>query len=270
MIKLLPDLVINQISAGEVIERPASALKEILENSIDAGASEIKVQLVEGGIKLIRVADNGNGISMDDLPLALTPHATSKIKTLEDLQKVSSLGFRGEALASIASVSHLVLASRKLEEKHAWQIHAKGGRLSQPEPASLVAGVTVEVHDLYFNTPARRKFLKTEATEFSHCEETFKRIALSCPNISFTLQHNEKTRCHLRSADLSQRITQLLGNDFEQASVPLNEQAADIHLYGSIALPTYSKSSRNAQYFFINGRFVRDKLIAHALSGSLS
>lgn len=265
MIKLLPDLVINQISAGEVIERPASALKEILENSIDAGASEIKVQLVEGGIKLIRVADNGNGISMDDLPLALTPHATSKIKTLEDLQKVSSLGFRGEALASIASVSHLVLASRKLEEKHAWQIHAKGGRLSQPEPASLVAGVTVEVHDLYFNTPARRKFLKTEATEFSHCEETFKRIALSCPNISFTLQHNEKTRCHLRSADLSQRITQLLGNDFEQASVPLNEQAADIHLYGSIALPTYSKSSRNAQYFFINGRFVRDKLIAHAL-----
>jgi DNA mismatch repair protein MutL len=265
VIKLLPDLVINQISAGEVIERPASALKEILENSIDAGASEIKVQLVEGGIKLIRVADNGNGISMDDLPLALTPHATSKIKTLEDLQKVSSLGFRGEALASIASVSHLVLASRKLEEKHAWQIHAKGGRLSQPEPASLVAGVTVEVHDLYFNTPARRKFLKTEATEFSHCEETFKRIALSCPNISFTLQHNEKTRCHLRSADLSQRITQLLGNDFEQASVPLNEQAADIHLYGSIALPTYSKSSRNAQYFFINGRFVRDKLIAHAL-----
>jgi len=265
VIKLLPDLIINQISAGEVIERPASALKEILENSVDAGALEVKVQLEEGGIKLIRVADNGDGISMNDLPLALTPHATSKIKTLEDLQKVSSLGFRGEALASIASVSHLVLASRKSEEKHAWQIQAKGGRLSRPEPSSLAAGVTVEVHDLYFNTPARRKFLKTEATEFSHCEETFKRIALSSPNISFTLQHNGKTRSHLRSSDLTQRITQLLGREFEQASLLINEQAADLHLYGSVALPTYSKSSRNAQYFFINGRFVRDKLIAHAL-----
>ncbi len=265
MIKLLPELIINQISAGEVIERPASALKEILENSVDAGALEVKVQLEEGGIKLIRVADNGDGIAMNDLPLALTPHATSKIKALEDLQKISSLGFRGEALASIASVSRLILASRKLEEKHAWQIQAKGSRLSQPEPASLVAGVTVEVHDLYFNTPARRKFLKTEATEYSHCEETFKRIALSSPNISFTLQHNGKTRSHLRSSDLTQRITQLLGSEFEQASLLINEHAADLHLYGSVALPTYSKSSRNAQYFFINGRFVRDKLIAHAL-----
>jgi len=265
VIKLLPDLIINQISAGEVIERPASALKEILENSVDAGALEIKVQLEEGGVKLIRVADNGDGILMNDLALALTPHATSKIRTLEDLQKISSLGFRGEALASIASVSNLVLASRKLEEKHAWKIKAKEGRLSRPEPSSLVAGVTVEVHDLYFNTPARRKFLKTEATEFSHCEETFKRIALSSPNISFTLQHNGKTRSHLRSSDLTQRITQLLGSDFEQASLLISEQAADLHLYGSVALPTYSKSSRNAQYFFINGRFVRDKLIAHAI-----
>ena len=265
MIKLLPDLIINQISAGEVIERPASALKEILENSVDAGALEVKVQLEEGGVKLIRVADNGNGISKNDLPLALTPHATSKIKTLEDLQKIGSLGFRGEALASIASVSNLILASRKLEEKHAWQIQAKAGRLSRPEPSSLVDGVTVEVQDLYFNTPARRKFLKTEATEFSHCEETFKRIALSSPNISFTLQHNGKIRRHLRSSDVTQRITQLLGSDFEQASLLISEQAADLHLYGSVALPTYSKSSRNAQYFFINGRFVRDKLIAHAI-----
>lgn len=265
MIKLLPDLIINQISAGEVIERPASALKEILENSVDAGALEVKVQLEEGGVKLIRVADNGDGISKNDLPLALTPHATSKIKTLEDLQKIGSLGFRGEALASIASVSNLVLASRKLEEKHAWQIQAKGERLSRPEPSSLVAGVTVEVHDLYFNTPARRKFLKTEATEFSHCDETFKRIALSSPNISFTLQHNGKIRRHLRSSDVTQRITQLLGSNFEQASLLISEQAADLHLYGSVALPIYSKSSRNAQYFFINGRFVRDKLIAHAI-----
>ncbi len=265
MINLLPDLVINQIAAGEVVERPASALKEILENSVDAGAVEINIQLAQGGIKLIRVADNGAGISKDDLPLALTPHATSKIHTLEDLQKVASLGFRGEALASIAAVSHLVLASRRLGEKHAWQIRVKGGHLSLPEPTSLVAGVTVEVHDLYFNTPARRKFLKTEATEFAHCEETFRRIALSRADISFTLQHNGKTRIHLRSTDTTQRITEILGKEFRQNSVLLDEQAADLHLYGTTALPTYSKSSRDAQYFFVNGRFVRDKLITHAL-----
>ncbi len=265
MINLLPDLVINQIAAGEVVERPASALKEILENSVDAGAVEINIQLAQGGIKLIRVADNGAGIPKDDLPLALTPHATSKIHTLEDLQKVASLGFRGEALASIAAVSRLVLASRRLGEKHAWQIRVKGGHLSQPEPTSLVAGVTVEVHDLYFNTPARRKFLKTEATEFAHCEETFRRIALSRADISFTLQHNGKTRIHLRSTDTTQRITEILGKEFRQNSVLLDEQAADLHLYGATALPTYSKSSRDAQYFFVNGRFVRDKLITHAL-----
>lgn len=265
MINLLPDLVINQIAAGEVVERPASALKEILENSVDAGAVEINIQLAQGGIKLIRVADNGAGIYKDDLPLALTPHATSKIHTLEDLQKVASLGFRGEALASIAAVSRLVLASRRLGEKHAWQIRVKGGHLSQPEPTSLVAGVTVEVHDLYFNTPARRKFLKTEATEFAHCEETFRRIALSRADISFTLQHNGKTRIHLRSTDTTQRITEILGKEFRQNSVLLDEQAADLHLYGATALPTYSKSSRDAQYFFVNGRFVRDKLITHAL-----
>jgi DNA mismatch repair protein MutL len=265
VINLLPDLVINQIAAGEVVERPASALKEILENSVDAGAGEINIQLTQGGIKLIRVADNGAGISRDDLPLALTPHATSKIHTLEDLQKVASLGFRGEALASIAAVSRLVLASRELGEKHAWQIRVKGGHLSLPEPTSLVAGVTVEVHDLYFNTPARRKFLKTEATEFAHCEETFRRIALSRADISFTLQHNGKIRTHLRSTGTKQRITDILGEEFGQTSVLLDEKAADLHLYGATALPTYSKSSRDAQYFFVNGRFVRDKLITHAL-----
>jgi len=265
VIKLLPDQVINQIAAGEVVERPASALKEILENSVDAGAVEINVQLAQGGIKLIRVADNGAGISKNDLPLALTPHATSKINTLEDLQKVASLGFRGEALASIAAVSRLVLASRRLGEKHAWQMRIKGGHLSQPEPAALAAGVTVEVRDLYFNTPARRKFLRTEATEFAHCEETFRRIALSRADISFTLQHNGKTRIHLRSTDATQRITEILGEEFGQCSVFLDEQAADLHLYGATALPAYSKSSRDAQYFFVNGRFVRDKLITHAL-----
>ena len=265
MINLLPELVINQIAAGEVVERPASALKEILENSLDAGAIEINIQLVQGGIKLIRVADNGTGISKTDLPLALTPHATSKIQTIEDLQKVSSLGFRGEALASIAAVSRLVLASRRSEEKHAWKIRVKDGRITLPEPTSLMSGVTVEVHDLYFNTPARRKFLKTEATEFAHCEETFRRIALSRAEINFTLQHNGKTRTQLRSTDTKQRITDLLGKEFEQASVFLDEKSADLHLYGATGLPTYSKSTKNTQYFFVNGRFVRDKLITHAL-----
>jgi len=164
------------------------------------------------------------------------------------------LGFRGEALASIAAVSRLVLASRRLGEKHAWQMQVKGGHLSQPEPAALAAGVTVEVHDLYFNTPAQRKFLKTEATEFAHCEETFRRIALSRADISFTLQHNGKTRIHLRSTDATQRITEILGEEFGQTSVFLDEQAANLHLYGATALPAYSKSSRDAQYFFVNGR----------------
>lgn len=264
-IKLLPDLLINQIAAGEVVERPASALKEILENSVDAGATDITVQLSEGGIKLIRVADNGAGISGDDLPLALARHATSKINTLEDLQKVASLGFRGEALASIAAVSRLLLASRKAGAKHAWQMRAEGGHLSHPEPAALAAGATVEVHDLYFNTPARRKFLKTEATEFAHCEEAFRRIALSRADIGFTLQHNGKVRSHLRAADAMQRITAILGEEFGQASVLVDEQAADLRLWGAAALPAYSRSSRDAQYFFVNGRFVRDKLIAHAL-----
>ncbi|MEK6708745.1 MAG: DNA mismatch repair endonuclease MutL [Pseudomonadota bacterium] len=264
-IRLLPDLLINQIAAGEVVERPASALKELLENSLDAGAAEITVQLAQGGIKLIRVADDGSGISRDDLPLALARHATSKITTLEDLQRVASLGFRGEALASIAAVSRLMMTSRTAAEKHAWQIQVEGNRYSQPEPAALAAGTVVEVHDLYFNTPARRKFLKTEATEFAHCEEIFLRLALSRAAIGFTLQHNGKVRHHLRPANAKQRIAAILGQEFVQTAVFIDEQAADLRLWGAAALPAYSRSSRDAQYFFVNGRFVRDKLIAHAL-----
>ncbi|ARO88480.1 DNA mismatch repair protein MutL [Nitrosospira lacus] len=264
-IKLLPDLLISQISAGEVIGRPASALKELLENSVDAAATEITVQLFQGGIKLIRVADNGTGISRDDLPLALARHATSKINTLEDLQKIASLGFRGEALASIAAVSRLTLTSRGREEKHAWQIQTKDRHLSPPEPAALASGTTVEIHDLYFNIPARRKFLKTEATEYAHCDEIFKWIALSRADIGFTLQHNGTLRRHLRPADPRLRIAAILGDEFAQASVFVDERAADLRLWGASALPNYSRSSRNNQYFFVNGRFVRDKLIAHAL-----
>jgi DNA mismatch repair protein MutL len=264
-IKPLPELLINQIAAGEVVERPASALKEVMENSVDAGASRIMVQLVQGGSKLIRVADNGAGISSDDLPLALARHATSKINTLEDLQKIASLGFRGEALASIASVSRLSMASRKAEDKHAWQVRVEDGHILQPEPTALAAGTTVEVHDLYFNVPARRKFLKTEATEFGHCDEAFRRIALSRPDIEFSLQHNGKERSHLRSSDMARRIASVLGEEFSQAAALVEEQAADIRLHGMVALPAYSRSTRDAQYFFINGRFVRDKLITHAL-----
>lgn len=264
-IRLLPDLLINQIAAGEVVERPASALKELLENSLDAGASEITVHLAQGGIKLIRVADDGSGISRSDLPLALARHATSKITTLEDLQKVASLGFRGEALASIAAVSRLLLTSRTAVEKHAWQVQVEGNRYSQLEPAALAAGSVVEVHDLYFNTPVRRKFLKTEATEFAHCEETFLRLALSRAAIGFTLQHNGKVRHHLRPADEQQRIAAILGQEFIQTAAFIDEQAADLRLWGAAALPAYSRSSRDTQYFFVNGRFVRDKLIAHAL-----
>jgi len=264
-IKPLPELLINQIAAGEVVERPASALKEVMENSIDAGADKITVQLVQGGSKLIRVTDNGTGISSDDLPLALARHTTSKINTLEDLQKIASLGFRGEALASIASVSRLSMASRKATEKHAWQVRVEDGHILPPEPAALAAGTTVEVHDLYFNVPARRKFLKTEATEFGHCEEAFKRIALSRSDIEFSLQHNGKIRSHLRTADMTQRISSVLGDEFSQAAAFVEEQAADIHLHGMVALPAYTRSTRDAQYFFINGRFVRDKIITHAL-----
>ena len=232
---------------------------------MDSGATEIMVQLLQGGIKLIRVADNGTGISKEDIPLALARHATSKITTLEDLQQVESLGFRGEALASIAAVSRLTLASRRAEEKHAWKVQAEGGRLSSPEPVALASGTAVEMHDLYFNTPARRKFLKTEATELSYCDETFRRIALSCPGIGFTLQHNGTVRRHLRAGDAKTRIAALLGDEFSQTSVFIDEHAADLRLWGAAALPAYSRASRDAQYFYVNGRFVRDKLIAHAL-----
>lgn len=264
-IKLLPDLLISQIAAGEVVERPAAALKEMLENSVDAAATEISVQLLQGGIKLIRVADNGSGISRDDMVLALSRHATSKISSLEDLQNVASLGFRGEALASIAAVSRLILASRDEKEKHGWRIETTGPCLSQPEPVARSNGTTVEMHDLYFNTPARRSFLKSDITEFSHCEETFKRLALSRPDIAFTLQHNQIVRNHLPATDAKSRIATILGDQFNESSVAIDEQAADLRLWGLAALPAYSRSARDAQYFFVNSRFVRDKLVAHAL-----
>ena len=264
-IKPLPELLINQIAAGEVVERPASALKEILENSVDAGAKKITVQLLQGGVKQIRVMDDGTGIAKEELLLALTRHSTSKISTLEDLHKITSLGFRGEALASIAAVSRLTLASRQAGQNHAWQIQVDGKSVSQPEPSSLTSGTTLDVNDLYFNIPARRKFLKSEATELAHCDEVFKRIALSQAGIEFVLQHNGKVRRQLRAANSAQRIQSILGEEFGQTAAFVDERSTDIYLHGMVALPAYARSSRDAQYFFVNNRFVSDKLISHAL-----
>jgi DNA mismatch repair protein MutL len=264
-IRVLPDLLINQIAAGEVVDRPASALKELLENSVDAGAREISIQLAGGGTKLIRVADDGCGILRDELALALARHATSKIGSHTDLERVASLGFRGEALASIASVSRLTLTSRRAGERHAWTIAATGPDLSAAAPASLANGTSIEVHDLYFNTPARRKFLKSEATEYAHCEEAFKRIALSRADIALTLQHNARAQWHLKAQSPAERVAALLGDEFCAAALAIDEASAGLRLHGRVGLPALSRAARAPQYFFVNGRFVRDRLLAHAV-----
>lgn len=264
-IRLLTDQLISQIAAGEVVERPASALKELLENSLDAGSSDISVALMNGGVKQLRVADNGKGVAQDDLALALTRHATSKIATLDDLESVASLGFRGEALASIASVSRTRFISRFQADKHAWRIASDGSEISAVEPAALDAGTIVEVNDLYFNTPARRKFLKTEATEFGHCEEAFRRIALSRPDVAFLLQHNGRALMRLSIGEPHKRFSEVLGQEFAAESLNVDESAAGLRLWGLVAKPTFSRHARDTQYVYVNGRFVRDKLIAHAI-----
>jgi DNA mismatch repair protein MutL len=264
-IRVLPDLLVSQIAAGEVVERPASALKELLENSLDAGAREISVQLADGGTKLVKVTDDGAGIPREELALALARHATSKITSLEDLERVASLGFRGEALASIAAVSRLTLTSRRSGEKHAWAVAGSGPEVSKAAPAALSSGTSVEARDLYFNTPARRKFLKSEATELAHCEEAFRRVALARPDVAFTLQHNGRGRYHLKAQPLRARIGAVLGDDFHAGALALDESSAGLRLHGAIGLPAHAHASREAQYCFVNGRFVRDRLIAHAI-----
>ncbi|MDB5808107.1 MAG: mismatch repair protein MutL [Betaproteobacteria bacterium] len=264
-IQVLPDLLINQIAAGEVIERPAAALKELLENSLDAGANDIGVTLASGGTKLLKVSDDGSGIARHELELALARHATSKISTLDDLERIASLGFRGEALASIAAVSHLTLTSRQRSEKHAWAISVEGGALAAPRPAAHEAGTSIEIHDLYFNTPARRKFLKSEATEYAHCDETFKRVALARPDVAFKLQHNGRAQWHLPSHSREERIAAVLGADFGSAAIAVQAESGATKLTGLIGSPAAARGTRDAQYFLVNGRFVRDKVLAHAL-----
>jgi len=265
VIHLLSDQLISQIAAGEVVERPASALKELLENSLDAGSTDINVSLMQGGVKQLRVADNGVGVEYEDLALALTRHATSKIASLDDLENVASLGFRGEALASIASISRTQFISRHATEKHAWRITSDGADIAAPEPAALDTGSIVEVNDLYFNTPARRKFLKTEATEFGHCEEAFKRIALSRPDVGFMLQHNGRALMRLSATEPQKRFVDVLGADFAAEALAVDESAAGLRFWGMTAKPTFSRHSRDTQYVYVNGRFVRDKLISHAI-----
>ncbi len=259
----LPDLLISQIAAGEVVERPASVLKELLENSLDAGSKAIQVHLEEGGVKLIRVTDDGCGIAREQLALALTRHATSKIVSLDDLERVASLGFRGEALASVASVARLAISSRERGAAQAWKLKAEPG--AEPEPAALMAGTLVEMRDLYFNTPARRKFLKAEGTEFAHCADAVRRLALTRPDVAFSLTHNGRSLFQLAPADRARRIADILGNEFLVAARRLEVQAGPLAIAGFAIDPTRAGEAKDGQQVFVNGRFVRDKVISHAL-----
>jgi len=268
-IKQLSEMLSNQIAAGEVVERPASVVKELCENSLDAGAQRLDLELDAGGTRLIRLRDDGMGIEPDDLPLALSPHATSKIASLEDLEKVTSLGFRGEALASIASVSRLTLTSATEDADHATRIRLDGRGEPDMVPAAHPRGTTVEVKDLFFNTPARRKFLRTERTEYNHCEEVMRRLALARPDVGFVLRHNAKATLSLKPAqtqvEREQRIASLCSKGFIESSIGIEFEAMGLRLRGWVGLPTFNRSQADLQYFFVNGRIVRDRLVTHAI-----
>lgn len=268
-IQQLPDHLINQIAAGEVVERPASVIKELVENSLDAAAQTVQIDVVAGGQKLIRIRDDGKGIDKPEMALALSRHATSKISSLDDLEAVASLGFRGEALPSIASVARLSLCSRTADQDSAWQVEADGGQLSELRPAAHPVGTTVEVHDLFYNTPARRRFLRTERTEFGHIEKWVRRLALSRPEIGFTLTHNQRVVLQTPPAkthdEQRQRIAKICGAAFAEQCVPIERQVEGIALSGWIGLPTFNRSQPDMQYWFVNGRSVSDKTLAHAV-----
>ena len=268
-IQKLTNTLANQIAAGEVIERPASVVKELIENSLDATATKIDLEIENGGTRLIRVHDNGCGIHADDLILALDRHTTSKIKTLADLERIFTLGFRGEALASISSVARLTLTSSVVNQT-GWQVKTcTTESLPELNPMAHPQGTTIEIRDLFFNTPARKKFLRTEKTEFAHIDELIKRVALSCFPIQFTLKHNQKLIRHYRAAhsdkEREQRIESLCGSAFLENALHISAETAGLKLSGWIALPTFSRSQADLQYFYVNSRIVRDKLVNHAV-----
>lgn len=265
-IRQLPPSVINKIAAGEVIERPASVVKELLENAVDAGATRIDVSIAQGGMELIRVADNGCGMRADQLPLAVASHATSKINDADDLFRVGTLGFRGEALASIAEVSQLTIRSRTSDADGGAELEVFGGRLAGPTPCGCPVGTVIEIKNLFFNTPVRRRFMRTTQTEMSHAAEAFTRIALAYPQIHFTLRHNEKTLHDLPPCDdWRQRIATLCGSDLSAGLIPVSGRDEEIHLSGYVADPQFNRANNRLQYFFLNGRHIRDKALQHAL-----
>ncbi|MGY6631869.1 MAG: DNA mismatch repair endonuclease MutL [Wenzhouxiangella sp.] len=268
-IRQLPPHLVNQIAAGEVVERPASVVKELLENALDAGASRIRLEVEQGGLRRLRISDDGRGIAADELPLALSAHATSKIESLDDLEAVSSFGFRGEALPSIASVSRLRLASRPADADSGFEVRSEGGTTSAPAPVGMPPGTVVEVRDLFYNTPARRKFLKTERTEFNHIDDTVRRLALANMEVGFELFHNGRAVRRLPPADSdaarSRRVGEVCGDAFLDQALVLDNQHAELRLSGWIARPSFSRSQADLQFFFVNGRLVRDRLVAHAV-----
>jgi DNA mismatch repair protein MutL len=269
-IQLLPPQLINQIAAGEVVERPASVVKELIENAFDAGANAIQVDIEAGGLRLIRIRDDGCGIARDELALALSRHATSKIACLEDLEQIASMGFRGEALPSISSVSRLTLLSRTAQDEMAWRVVADGTESGyEPEPAQAQPGTMIEVRDLFYNTPARRKFLKSDKTEFSHIQALLERLALSRFDLAFRLTHNQKEifdlKPALHPAAQAQRLARVCGDEFLQNRLALDSASSGMTLSGWAGLPGYSRAQGDLQFFYVNGRLVRDKLVMHAL-----
>src|SRR5579863_265253 len=269
-IRELPPQLVNQIAAGEVVERPASVAKELLENALDAGATRVEVDVEAGGARLIRIRDNGGGIPRDELPLAVARHATSKIGSLEDLERVATLGFRGEALPSIGAVARLAITSRSRGEGHGWRIEGDGqGRYASPAPAAHAEGTSVEVRDLFFNTPARRKFLKSEVTEFGHLDTVVRRIALARHDLDVQLKHNGRLVLSLRgaldSAGIPRRLRELTGPEFLEHAFHMEQSSGSLKLSGWLARPTFSRSQADLQYFYVNGRVVRDKLLTHAV-----
>ncbi len=267
-IQQMPNQLINQIAAGEVVERPASVVKELLENSLDAASTKIDIDIEQGGTKLIRIRDNGQGIHKDDLALALSRHATSKIRSLDDLEHIKSLGFRGEALPSIASISRMSITSRQ-QGADGYKVQGQDEVSAEVSPAAHSDGTTIEVRDLFYNVPARRKFLRTEKTEFNHLEDVVKRIALSHFDVDVTLSHNQRVIKQWRAASnqqqMEQRIAEVCGKAFIEQSRYMNFEAANLKLHGWIALPSFSRSTADMQYFFVNGRIIRDKLVTHAV-----